>query len=60
MYVKLNLTVIMKSGYILEVSAIMGSGVGWGGGMERFPLVSTLPGKTLRMQLRNKMQKKGF
>ena len=31
-YVKLNLTIIMKSGYILEVSAIMGRGVGWGNG----------------------------
>ena len=32
MYVKLNLSIIVKSGYILEVSAIMGSGVGWGNG----------------------------
>ena len=31
-YVKLNLTIIMKSGSILEVSAIMGRGVGWGNG----------------------------
>ena len=30
----------------------------WSGGMERFPPISTLPGQTLRMQLRNKMKKK--
>ena len=32
MYVKLNLTVIMKSGYILEVSAITGRELEWGNG----------------------------